>query len=174
MDQNGAAPSTDLFTYNATTGAALTLAVNPLTPDQIAAALPGAPGGNGNALSPSEACKTRKPPMDTPSPSYMATWAASRQRSLDCPVRTTTKTELAQPSRVLRQQISGVYLDEEAENMMEYQRSYQAIPKMLGTLNSVTDTLMNMVGVVTTMISSLDASLTSFLTGIDQIQQNMD
>ena len=50
IDQNGATPSTDLYTYNATTGAALTLATNPLTPDQIAAALPGAPGGNGNAL----------------------------------------------------------------------------------------------------------------------------
>ena len=50
----------------------------------------------------------------------------------------------------MRQQISGVSLDEEAENMMEYQRSYQAVSKMLGTLNSLTDTLMNMVGVVTT------------------------
>ena len=50
IDQNGAAPVTNLFSYNATAGAALTLTVNPLTPDQIAAALPGAPGGNGNAL----------------------------------------------------------------------------------------------------------------------------
>ncbi len=50
IDQNGAAPVTNLFSYDATTGAALTLSVNPLTPDQIAAATPGAPGGNGNAL----------------------------------------------------------------------------------------------------------------------------
>ena len=50
IDENGAAPVTNLFTYNATTGAAASLAVNPLTPDQIAAASPGAPGGNGNAL----------------------------------------------------------------------------------------------------------------------------
>jgi len=50
IDKNGASPATDLFTYNANLGAAATLAVNPLTPDQIAAAMPGAPGGNGNAL----------------------------------------------------------------------------------------------------------------------------
>ena len=50
IDENGAAPVTNLFTYNATTGAAASLAVNPLTPDQIAAASPGGPGGNGNAL----------------------------------------------------------------------------------------------------------------------------
>ncbi len=41
IDQNGAAPSADLFTYNPATGAAVTLGVNPLTPDQIAAASPG-------------------------------------------------------------------------------------------------------------------------------------
>ena len=50
----------------------------------------------------------------------------------------------------MRQQVSGVKLDEEAENMMEYQRSYQAISKMIGGVNDLTDTLMNMVGVVTT------------------------
>jgi len=49
IDQNGAAPTTDLFTYNPAQ-VALSLAVNPLTPDQIAAALPSATGGNGNAL----------------------------------------------------------------------------------------------------------------------------
>jgi flagellar hook-associated protein 1 len=50
IDLNGSVPSTDLFTYNAANGAAQSMATSPMTPDQIAAALPGAPGGNGNAL----------------------------------------------------------------------------------------------------------------------------
>src|SRR5580700_10077782 len=44
IDENGAAPTTDLFSYDPVEGAASTLTVNPLTTDQIAAALPGAPG----------------------------------------------------------------------------------------------------------------------------------
>ena len=40
-------------------------------------------------------------------------------------------------------------MDEEAVKMMQYQRSYEAMSKMFGVLNSITDTLMNMMGVVT-------------------------
>src|SRR4029077_14196332 len=50
IDQNGAAPSTDLFTTDANRGAAVTMGAHTLTTAQSAAASPGAPGGNGNAL----------------------------------------------------------------------------------------------------------------------------
>src|SRR5260370_8888195 len=50
IDQSGAAPVTDLFKFDAATGAALTIEGNPLTPDQISASLPHAPGASGNAL----------------------------------------------------------------------------------------------------------------------------
>ena len=52
IDQNGASPVLDLFHYDTTSGAALTMGVNAMTTDQLAAALPGAPGGNGNAVAP--------------------------------------------------------------------------------------------------------------------------
>jgi flagellar hook-associated protein 1 FlgK len=42
IDQSGAAPTTDLFSYDTAVGAATSLSVNALTPDQIAAALPDA------------------------------------------------------------------------------------------------------------------------------------
>jgi flagellar hook-associated protein 1 FlgK len=61
-----------------------------------------------------------------------------------------TKQALLSQAQAMRQQISGVSLDEEAQYMLEYQRSYQAVAKMLGIVNSMTDTLMNMMGVVTT------------------------
>src|SRR5205085_11016955 len=49
IDRNGAAPLVNLFTYNQAADAATTIRVSNLTTDQIAAALPGAAGGNGNA-----------------------------------------------------------------------------------------------------------------------------
>ena len=150
IDQNGAAPVTDLFKFDATTGAALTIAVNPLTPDQIAAALPGATGGNGNALSLAALANAT-----TTNGSTFAQFYGNLGGRVGTDVSTATdnqatKQALLGQAQSLRQQISGVSLNEEAQYMIEYQRSYQAIAKMLGIVNSMTDTLMNMVGVVTT------------------------
>ena len=50
VDANGAAPTVDLFEWNPVQGPALSLQVTQITPEQIAAATPEAPGGNGNAL----------------------------------------------------------------------------------------------------------------------------
>jgi flagellar hook-associated protein 1 len=150
IDQNGAAPSTDLFTYDATTGAALTLGVNPLTPDQIAAAVPGAPGGNGNAVNLANLANAKTTNGYTFAQFYGNLGGRVGNDLSSAQSAASTQGSLLSQAESLRQQISGVSLDEEAENMMQYQRSYQAISKMLGVLNSVTDTLMNMVGVVTT------------------------
>jgi flagellar hook-associated protein 1 FlgK len=150
IDQNGAAPVTDLFKFDATTGAALTIAVNPLTPDQIAAALPGATGGNENALNLAALANAT-----TTNGATFAQFYGNLGGRVGTDVSTATdnqatKQALLGQAQSLRQQISGVSLDEEAQYMMEYQRSYQAISKMLGIVNSMTDTLMNMMGVVTT------------------------
>lgn len=150
IDQNGAAPATDLYTYNASQGAALTLATNPLTPDQVAAALPGAPGGNGNALNMANLANAQ-----TVNGYTFAQFYGNLGGQVGNDIATATGSQSTQESLLnqaqsFRQQISGVNLDEEAQNVLEYQRSYEAISKMISTINSVTDTLMNMVGVVTT------------------------
>jgi len=150
IDQNGAAPSTDLFTYNASTGAALTLGVNPLTPDQIAAAVPGAPGGNSNALNLANLANAKNTNGYTFAQFYGTLGGRVGSDLASAQDAATTQASLLSQAQSLRQQISGVSLDQEAENMMEYQRSYQAVAKMLGVLNTITDTLMNMMGVVTT------------------------
>jgi flagellar hook-associated protein 1 FlgK len=150
IDQNGAAPATELFTYNAATGAASTLAVNPLTPDQLAAALPGAPGGNGNALVLANLGNLASVNGYTFEEYYGTIGGQVGNDVSSAQTNSTTQQSLLNQAQTLRQQVSGVSLDEEAENLMEFQRSYQAVSKMIGVLNSVTDTLMNMVGVVTT------------------------
>jgi flagellar hook-associated protein 1 len=137
IDQNGAAPATDLFTYNAASGAAITLGVNPLTPDQIAAASPGAPGGNGNALA--LAALTNTPVIN----GYTFAQAYGNlggQVGTDLATATnnqSTDQALLSQAEALRQQLSGVSLDQEAENLLQYQQSYDAISKMLGTLNDL-------------------------------------
>jgi flagellar hook-associated protein 1 FlgK len=150
IDQNGAAPSTDLYTYNASQGAALTLATNPLTPDQIAAALPGAPGGNGNALIVANLANAQTVNGYTFAQFYGTIGGQVGNDVSSATNSQATQESLLNQAQSQRQQISGVNLDEEAENLLEYQRSYEAISKMITTINSITDTLMNAVGVVTT------------------------
>jgi len=149
IDQNGASPAADLFKYDATTGEAMTLAVNPLTPDQIAAASPGAPGGNGNALQLANLATFKDPNGYTFAQFYGNLGGRIGNDLSSAQAASSTKQALLNQAQSLRQQLSGVSLDEEAQNMMSYQRSYQALSKMIGVLNSITDTLMNMMGITT-------------------------
>jgi len=144
IDQNGASPTTDLFSYDATTGAALTLAVNPLTPDQIAAALPGAPGGNGNALALAALANAPVANGYTFAQAYgnlggqVGTDLSTAQNNV------TTDQSLLSQAQTLREQTSGVSLDQEAENMLEYNRSFDAISKMVGVLSALSLDIVNL------------------------------
>lgn len=145
IDQNGAAPATDLFTYNPVQGSALTLSVNPLTPDQIAAALPGAPGGNGNALNLAQLSTAPTVNGYTFAQFYGNLGGRVGSDLAQATGAQTTKQNLLSQAQALREQVSGVSLDEEAENLIAFQRSYQATAKMLSVLDSLTDTLMNII-----------------------------
>jgi flagellar hook-associated protein 1 FlgK len=142
IDQNGAAPTTDLFTYDPVQGAALTLAVNPLTTDQIAAALPGSPGGNGNALALAQLTNATGVAGYTFDEYYgniggqVGTDVASATSSQ------TTKQSLLSQAQTLRQQVSGVSLDSEAESLVAFQKSYEATSKLFTVLNELTETIM--------------------------------
>jgi flagellar hook-associated protein 1 FlgK len=57
----------------------------------------------------------------------------------------TTKQQLLNQAQTLRQQNSGVSLDQEAANLISFQRAYQANAKMLTVLDGLTDTLMNII-----------------------------
>jgi flagellar hook-associated protein 1 len=143
IDENGAAPVTNLFSYNAGTGAALTLTVNPLTPDQIAAALPGAPGGNGNALALAALANAPVANGYTFAQAYGNLGAQVGSDLSSATNNSTTDQALLSQAESLRQQISGVSLDEEAVNLMQYERSYDAISKMLGVLSGLTLDVVN-------------------------------
>jgi flagellar hook-associated protein 1 FlgK len=144
IDENGAAPTTNLFSYDASTGAALTLAVNPLTPDQIAAATPGSPGGNGNALALAALANAPVANGYTFAQAYGNLGAQVGTDLSAAQNNSTTDQSLLGQAQALQQQISGVSLDGQAESLMLYERSYDAISKMLGVLNSLSLDVVNM------------------------------
>lgn len=144
VDQSGATPSTDLFTYNPN-GAALSLTVNPLTPDQIAAALPDAPSGNGNALNLAQLANT-KPVNGYSFAQYYGQIAGGVGRDIsNANDGATSDQQLLTQAQTLRASYSNVSLDEEATNLITFQRAYQATSKLVTVLDEITDTVINMI-----------------------------
>lgn len=145
LDQNGQPPAQNLFNYNSSADAASTLTVNPLTPDQIAAASAASPGGNGNALALADLGSS--PQLDGLTFSgFYGSVAAGLGRDLSTAQNNAdTQQLLLDQARTLRSQTSGVDLNEEAAKVMELQRGYQACGQLVSVLNSLADTVLQMV-----------------------------
>jgi flagellar hook-associated protein 1 FlgK len=138
---NGLPPVQNLFTYDAVAGAAATLAVTGMTTGELAAAGAGEPGGNANANRLAQL--SNKPAINgltlTGYYGAMATTLGARLESTRG--RNTSDQQLLLQARTLRQQVSGVSVDQEAAKLLEYQRGFQAVGQVMGVLNEMTDTL---------------------------------
>lgn len=143
VDQSGAAPVNNLFTYDASAGAASTIAVNPsITPDQIAAGSAGSPGGNGNAIA---VAGLANQPLVSGLTFTQAFADLNTQVGSDVANAQQTQTEdqaLVTQAQQQRQLSSGVDLNTEAAKLLQFQQSYQAVGQMVTVLNSMTQTLM--------------------------------
>src|SRR5262249_47194830 len=150
LDADGVSPTQDLFTYDPTIGASRTLAVNPaLTPDKLAAALPGEPGGNGNALQIAKLAKSPQIDGQTYREFYGSICQKFVHQLNDAKNGQELQEQLLTQAKDIRQQSSGVSLDEEAAKLVEAQRAYQANAKVFEVLNQITDTVMSLMGTVT-------------------------
>jgi flagellar hook-associated protein 1 FlgK len=145
VDENGNPPATNLFSYNTSADAAYTLSVSSgITPDQIAAALAAAPGGNGNALALTQ--------LSTASVVNGFTFTQAfgnlgQQVGSDIATANQNKTEqqnLVTQAQAQRAAVSGVSLNTEAAKLLEFQQSYQAVAKMVSTLNTITQATLDM------------------------------
>ncbi|MGA3185666.1 MAG: flagellar hook-associated protein FlgK [Bryobacteraceae bacterium] len=150
VDANGNAPTTNLFTYNSSATAAYTLAVTPgFTGSQIAAASASSPGGNGNAL----ALANLSTASDDNGFTFTEAFGNLGQTvGTDVSTATNNQTEqqnLVTQAQAQRAAVSGVSLNTEAAKLLEFQESYTAVAKVVTTLNSLTDALMNMMPVAT-------------------------
>lgn len=145
VDQNGGAPLTPLFSYSGPTNAASTLGVNNLTPDQIAAASAGAPGGNGNAIALAQMATSQQingysftqffGNLGSRIGNDIAAANQDQQQAQD-------QLTQAQSQRSAQ---SGVSLNEEATKLLQFQQAYQAAGKLVSVLDSLTQTAIDMV-----------------------------
>lgn len=133
-----------LFSYNSASDAAGTFQVTGITTDQLAAALPSAPGGNGNALNLAALANSQQVGGMTFTQAY-SSLASQVGQALDSATQDqTTQQDLLDQAQTTRSNTEGVSLDTEAIKMLEYQRSYQATAHMVTMLNELTQNLMDM------------------------------
>lgn len=136
---NGTVSTQPLFTYDPTNIAG-SLSVNITDPNRIAAsALPGGALDGSNAAT--MAGLTDADNAYQRLVNGFGTQVASAQRLAANQQALTTQVDNS------REQLSGVNIDEETVNLMTAQRGYQAASRVISTIDSMLDTLINRMGV---------------------------
>lgn len=136
-------PGAPLFAADGAGGAARNLRVVLSDPSLLAAAR-GAAGGNTNAL---ELAKLAFSPIadGLSAMEYYASLGARAGRVLaDARANAENREMVLAQSRSLRDEASKVSLDEEAVNLIEFQRAYQAAAKLITVLDELTQTTLDM------------------------------
>ncbi|MCC7176144.1 MAG: flagellar hook-associated protein FlgK [Bryobacterales bacterium] len=145
-------PGVALFTYDVSNAAtaARTLDLNPaITAGTLAAISPGPPYvSNGTALRLAELSNPREGADGIEGHSYVEYYGrlAGRVGRLlaDAGESRNFGAEMVAQARFLREQLSGVSLDEEAIRIIEYQRAYQANARMVSVLSDMTEIAVNL------------------------------
>ena len=141
-----------LFTYDAnSTNAAATLAVdrNAVKPGLLGAIQPGPPyvsNGIPLALSGLASPQNSADKIDSESFTQFYGSMAARSGSLlnDANARVSVQQSTLSQAKNLRQQMSGVSLDEEATIVIQFQRAYEATSRMISILNQLTEDTINL------------------------------
>jgi len=149
VDNSSGAPvstGVPIFTYDATndTNVAQTLAVDPaVTPDQLTAADPGPPPvSNGVPLALSALSDGTGSDDQIDGASY-SQFFGSMASQIGSALNNASNQQTVQQSAVaqaqnLRQQTSGVSLDEEATILVQFQRAYDANSRLISVLDQIT------------------------------------
>lgn len=143
VDQNGNAPTTNLFKYDQASDAAFSLSVTNIQASQIAAASAGAPGGNGNALALTQLANAQTLNGFTFQQFYGNLGGQVGNDLKNAQQDQSQYQDLLNQAKQLRTDQTGVSLDTEAAKLLQYQQSYNAVAKLVSTLSDLTQTLMN-------------------------------
>jgi flagellar hook-associated protein 1 FlgK len=131
------------------TVAAQTLSVTTITPQQIAAIDPATGTANGIALEIGNLPTSTNPNDTIDGLSYTAYYgqvaANFGQQLSDATTNQQQETQSVAQAQSLRSQISGVFLDEEATQLIEYQNAYQATSKLVTVIDSLTEDTINLI-----------------------------
>ena len=145
FDLNGNA-GTNLFNPPpaGVTGAAAGLSVAITDPSLIAASSDGSPGSNGNADA--MYALNNQPIIAGQSPTnyYSGVVFNVGNDTASASAEQTASTSILQQLNDQRSAISGVSLDEEAANMVQYQDAYQASAQVITTINDMMYAVVNM------------------------------
>ncbi len=142
FDLNGN-PGQPLFSYNAA-GAASSFAVATTDPNAIAASSDGTPGSDGNIANLMAVETQPLPSGQTPTDSYATLVAQSGTFASQAQAEVTaTTTSLNQLNDQLGS-ISGVSINEETANLLNYQNAFGAAARVVSTINQLTATVLNM------------------------------
>jgi len=149
-DLNGAAGQAFFTPIAAAAGAAAAISVNPTVAgdvDLVAASGTGTTGDNSNAKTLFDLQNAR---VVNGTATFVNAWSQLVYKvgsdTATAQTGETTAQDVVTAVQQLRDSISGVSLDQEATNMLMYQRAYQANAKYFNTVNSTLDTLMAMAG----------------------------
>ncbi len=145
LDANGNPPAVSLFQYNAGQGAAYTLSVTGITTDQIAAASAGAPGGNGNAIAIANIANQSALSGATITQAYGNLGAQVGRDISTAQQNQTAQQNLVDQAQQARSNTTGVSLDAEAAELLQFQQAYQAAGQLVSVLNSLTQVVITMV-----------------------------
>lgn len=149
VDQNGA-PGAPLFSYDQSSDAASTIAVNTtITPDQIAAAAAGSPGGNGNAIALAQLANTPASSGFTLTQLYgnlSAQIGTDVENATDSQSMAQNQLTQAQTQRTA---VSGVDLNAEATQLLQFQQAYNAAGKLVSILQELSQSIIDMVQITT-------------------------
>lgn len=144
LNQDDIAPTLDLFRYDAALGAAYTISTNGLQPRDLALAGLNEPKGNANAIALSQLAQTNTVNNQTFTEFY-GTLAGSVGRDLsNAKAAASVQGDLLTQAKELRQTNQGVDINEEAARLIQYQRAYQAAGELFRTINSITESVLNL------------------------------
>ncbi len=119
--------------------------MNALTPDQVAAALPSAPGGNGNAIAIAQLANQPVAGGFTFTEAFGNLGSkVGRDVSSAQNEQQRYQDSVAQ-ARQFRTDQTGVSLDEQAALLLQFQQAYQAVGKLISIVNDLTETVMNII-----------------------------
>jgi flagellar hook-associated protein 1 FlgK len=144
VDQSNNTPVQYLFSFDPVAGAARTITRNSLQPSELALADPTAPGGNGVAVKVANLQTASLVGGATLTQFYGNVSAQIGQSLATAKNDQTTAESLTAQSLSLRSDLQGVSLDQEAMNLLEFQRSYDATSQFVKVINQLTQDLVNM------------------------------
>jgi flagellar hook-associated protein 1 len=145
---SGASSGSALFVYDTSddTAAARTFAVNPGLTAGGLAPVDAAGNANGNALQLAGLADSTNALDGLGFGDFFSQIAASVGReSATAQTGQQAQAQIVAQTRTLRDQASGVSLDEQAVMLLQFQRNYQAVARVLTTIDGIMDTTINLI-----------------------------